>query len=154
MTLVQPATPDDWLRARRLVEEYAASLGVDLSFQDFGHEIDHLAEEYSPPEGAFLVALDGNAALGCVAMRRLSAGVCEMKRLYAVPAARGRGVGRRLVAEIVAAARGAGYSTMRLDTLPTMRAARALYATFGFREIDAYRFNPVEGTSYLELDLR
>jgi putative acetyltransferase len=152
--LTAPRTAEDWREARRLIEAYAASLNVDLCFQNIDHELEHLAEEYGPPAGAFLLARENGVALGCVGLRRCAEGVAEMKRLYAVPAARGRGVGRILAEAIVAAAKDLGYASVVLDTLPTMKAAQALYATLGFRSTAAYRFNPVPGTSYLELKLR
>lgn len=152
--LVRPQTEEEWRRARLLVEEYAASLPIDLGFQDFAHEIGRLAEEYGPPSGAFLLAEEGGAWIGCAGLRRSGDGVAEMKRLYAVPAARGRGVGRMLARGIVDAARRLGYARVRLDTLPTMREALALYASLGFRPVAPYRFNPVEGTVFLERDLR
>lgn len=152
--LITPRRAEDWREARRLIEEYAASLNVDLCFQNFAHELEHLAQEYGPPAGAFLLARDSGAALGCVGLRPCAEGVGEMKRLYAVPAARGKGVGRMLAEAIVAAARELGYASVVLDTLPTMKEAQALYAKLGFRPTAAYRFNPIEGTAYLELKLR
>jgi GNAT superfamily N-acetyltransferase len=151
--LAQPQSPQDWREARRLIEDYAASLNVDLCFQNFAHELEHLAEEYGPPAGAFLLAVDGGTNVGCVGLRRLPQGVGEMKRLYTVPAARGRGVGRLLAEGIVHEARRLGYPALVLDTLPFMKEAQSLYASLGFRPTSAYRFNPIEGTSYLELDL-
>ena len=153
ISLSAPQSAGEWREARRLIEEYAASLKVDLCFQNIDHELEHLAGEYGPPSGAFLLARENGVALGCVGLRRSAEGVGEMKRLYAVPAARGKGVGRMLAEAIVAAARNLGYASVVLDTLPTMKEAQALYATLGFRPTTAYRFNPIEGTAYLELKL-
>jgi putative acetyltransferase len=151
--LMQPDSAEEWAQARMLVEQYAASLGVDLSFQNFTHELQHLAQEYSPPQGAFLLALDDGRYLGCVGLRAYAAGIGEIKRLYTTPAARGRGVGRLLAEAIVAAGRQRGYRQLLLDTLPVMNQAHALYASMGFKPTAAYRYNPVPGTAYLQLTL-
>lgn len=151
--LVQPTSQDDWLQARRLVEQYAASLDIDLSFQNFEHELQHLESEYAPPRGAFLLAEDEGIFFGCVGLRQFAAGVGEIKRLYAAPAARGRRVGRLLAEGIVEVARRYGYTRLLLDTLPSMKEAQSLYASMGFKPTAAYRFNPVPGTAFLELTL-
>lgn len=145
-----PGGPADWAVARGLVDAYVASLGVDLAFQDIAGELAHLEAEYSPPAGAFLLAVADDGVVGCVGLRTFEPGIGEMKRLYVSPAARGRGVGRALAEAIVEAARARGFERLRLDTLPGMAAARAMYASLGFREIPPYRHNPVPGTAYLE----
>lgn len=155
IALSQAATPEDWRIARAMIEEYAASLGVDLCFQGFDEEMARIADEYSPPRGALLLAKEGEAVVGCVGLRpHGGAGDCEMKRMYVPPAGRGRGVGRRLAEAIVTEARKAGYTRMLLDTLPQLQAAQALYISMGFREIPQYRHNPVPGALYFALDLR
>ena len=140
--------------ARRLFGEYVASLGVSLDFQGFDAEVAALPGDYAPPGGRLLVALSEGQPAGCVALRALAEGICEMKRLYVRPAFRGAKVGRALVEAAVEEARRAGYARMRLDTLPSMERARVLYASMGFYEIPPYRYNPIEGTAFMELILR
>jgi GNAT superfamily N-acetyltransferase len=151
--LLRPDTVDEWRQARALVEAYGASLGIDLSFQDFEYELEHLAVEYGPPAGVFLLAQGDGAFLGCVGVRRFSLDIAEMKRLYVAPSGRGRGIGRRLAEAAIDSARSMGYTRLVLDTLPSMNEARTLYGSLGFRETSAYRFNPIEGTAFLELRL-
>jgi GNAT superfamily N-acetyltransferase len=152
--LAQPRSEQDWRQARRLIEEYAASLSVDLSFQNFAHELEHLASEYAPVTGVLLLAEERGVYLGCVGVRQFSDGIGEIKRLYVIPVARGRGVGRLLAEGIVAAAKQLGYTRLLLDTLPSMKEAQSLYVSLRFKPTAAYRFNPVPGTAFLELDLR
>ena len=141
----------DMARSAALFRAYAGALDVDLCFQGFDEELATLPGKYAPPKGELLLALAPDSrAIGCVALRPLDAsGLCEMKRLYVEDAARGLGVGRALVAAIIAAAEARGYAEMRLDSLPSMQAALALYRSFGFGPIAAYCFNPVPGTVYL-----
>lgn len=153
MNLLQATTPYQWDEARRLVREYAASLNVDLSFQNFERELEHFPSEYAPPQGAFILAEhDGNHVAG-VGLRPFADDIGEIKRLYVSPAARGAGLGRTLVERIIVLAQEAGYRSLLLDTLPSMTAAQALYLSLGFKPTTAYRFNPVAGSAFLRLDL-
>ncbi|MGD8524248.1 MAG: GNAT family N-acetyltransferase [Desulfobacterales bacterium] len=154
MIEIIPATSEeDFEVTRRLFLEYAESLDFDLGFQSFGHELATLEEEYASPQGCILLAKDSDNIVGCVALRPFEAAICEMKRLYVVPAYQGQGIGRLLAREVIAQSRKAGYKKMRLDTIATMQAARTLYESLGFYRIEPYRYNPIEGTTYMELDL-
>lgn len=139
---------------RVLFREYADSLGNHLCFQEFEQELTSLPGAYAPPAGRLLVAVADTQLAGCVALRRIDDQVCEMKRLYVRPTYRGGGLGRRLAEAAITSACEVGYIKMRLDTLPSMEAAFKLYHSLGFAEIPSYRFDPVEGVKYLELDLR
>lgn len=153
LQIVQAESAADLGHARTLFEEYAASLGFDLGFQDFAAELAELPGDYAPPRGRLLLAFHGGEAAGCVALRELEEGVCEMKRLYVRPRFRDLRVGRALAEAIIGEARNIGYARMRLDTVPSMERARVLYRTLGFREIPPYRYNPVPGTAFMELRL-
>lgn len=146
--------PQDRDRVEALFREYANSLDIDLCFQGFEQEVASLPGAYRAPGGALFLAFRGDDAIGCIALRALEApDVAEMKRLYVRPAGRGLALGRRLSEAAIARAVELGYARLRLDTLPSMQAAQALYATLGFRDITPYRFNPVAGVRYLELAL-
>ena len=142
--MILAAQAQDAERVRELLREYEAGLGVDLSFQDFDAELDD-------PLGFYELVLLADD--GCVALRRIDDETCEMKRLYVRAGARGSGLGRHLAEAVIAEARSRGYRRMLLDTLPSMRAAQALYVSLGFRETEPYRYNPVPGTTFLELAL-
>ncbi|MHC4774588.1 MAG: GNAT family N-acetyltransferase [Planctomycetota bacterium] len=151
--LIRAETPEHWQGARILFEEYAASLDFELDFQSFDQELETLPEDYGPPQGCLLLAHQEGALAGCVASRKIGDGICEMKRLYVRPDYRAQGLGRILVEGVIEEARRQGYGRMRLDTVPSMEAARALYASFGFRPIDPYRHNPIPGAAFMELAL-
>ena len=144
---------EDVAAVRGLFLEYRDGLGVDLCFQGFDQELAELPGEYAPPGGRLLVARAEGEAVACVALRPLGTGTCEMKRLYVRPTRRGRGVGRALAEAVIAEARRAGYERMRLDTLPSMTEAAALYELLGFQDIEPYYENPVPGARFLQLEL-
>ena len=151
--IVPVASSEHLRQVRELFEEYAGSLGISLEFQNYREELAALPGAYAPPEGQLLVAECGGEVAGCVAMRKIGEGICEMKRLYVRPAFRKQGLGQALSRAIIEAARQAGYRSMRLDTLKEMKAATALYESMGFRRIDAYYDNPLPNVIYLELQL-
>lgn len=153
------STPADFAQARGLFEEYAAWLAVDLCFQGFAEELATLPGAYAPPRGMLMLAGPPDAALGCIALRPLAeagsapGATAEVKRLYVRPAARGTGLGRRLVQTVIDGARAIGYRELKLDTLDRMADARALYANLGFRECAPYYHNPIPGAVYMSLVL-
>jgi len=143
----------DLSAARTLFEEYSASLDHDLGFQGFQEELETLPGTYARPEGRLLLAFWDEALAGCVALRRLEPGTCELKRLYVRPAFRSLKIGRLLTERAIREAGEAGYQRIRLDSLPSMVPAISLYQRLGFRPIGSYRENPVEGAVFLELQL-
>jgi len=153
LNILDAQTGENLEAIRSLFEEYAASLGFDLSFQDFENELANLPGDYAPPNGCLLLAKYQGQVAGCVALRKLSDGVCEDKRLYVRPQFRGLGIGRRLVEAIISEARKIGYSSMRGDTVGSMQVAQALYGSLGFEEIEPYCYNPIEGAKFIELKL-
>lgn len=155
-----PRTAADFDAIKRLFREYAESLGFSLAYQDFDKELADFPGKYAPPDGALLLATVGGEAAGTVALRKLDARICEMKRLYVRPAFRGqrthdgRSVGRALAEDIVAVGRERGYQRLRLDTISgKMRQALSLYRSMGFVEIPAYYASPIPDTAYMELVL-
>lgn len=140
-------------KVRDLFLQYADSLDFDLEFQGFSRELATLPGSYAPPEGCILLAEASGRWAGCVALRPLEDKICEMKRLYVRSEFRGRGIGRLLAISVIDRARAIGYEKMRLDTVPAMKEARTLYYSLDFRNINAYRYNPVDDASYMELQL-
>jgi putative acetyltransferase len=157
IALVFPQTPAQLDAAREILREYARGLGIDLCFQNFEAELALLPGEYAPPAGQFLLALVDGQVAGCGALRALPdtdhANACEMKRLYVRPAFRRFGLGRVLAQALIDEAIRAGYSSMLLDTLDDMEAARGLYASLGFEEVAPYYYNPIPGAHYLKVEL-
>lgn len=153
MDIIQATSPQAIERARTLFREYERSLGIDLCFQGFEQELAGLPGAYARPAGCLLFAVEGDTLAGCVALRPLNDDVCEMKRLYVRPEFRGRRAGRTLATTVIRAARAIGYARMRLDTLPSMKEAIALYRALGFVEIAPYTANPVPGALFMELGL-
>ena len=138
---------------RKLFEEYVASLGVDLSFQDFSKELQVIDRQYNQPEGALLLAYHDGVAIACAGVRKLDDSTAELKRMYVRDGFKGQGIGVQLMQRSLQAAREQGYRKIRLDTLKTMIKAQALYRSFGFYEIPSYRYNPLEGAVYMEKQL-
>ena len=153
LTIVAATTPEQVEHVRTLLRDYERSLGIDLAFQGFAQEVAALPGVYAPPRGRLLLAMDNDAPAGCVALRPITDDVCEMKRLYLRLSLRGKGAGRMLAGRIIDEARAIGYRTMRLDSLPAMKEAIALYEALGFQRIAPYYTNPVPGTVYLERTL-
>ena len=155
MQIITAAEPEQIDQARELFKEYAAGLGIDLCFQNFAHELETLPGDYAQPEGRLMLAYADAEVAGCVALRKLAADTCEMKRLYIRDKFRGTGLGRKMAENVISNARNIGYERMRLDTLPgKMDKAIELYRSLGFKEIEPYYDNPVEGALFMELSLR
>ena len=153
LMIVQAETEKNLELARNIFKEYAASLDFDLDFQDFEEELSDLPGQYASPEGCLLVAMYGEKPAGCIGLRKIGHGICEMKRLYVKPQFRGLGIGRALAEAIIEEAREIKYARMRMDTVPSMEKARALYVSLGFKKIKAYRYNPIPGSEFMELAL-
>lgn len=156
MRIEQAESPEFIRIARELFVEYSESVGAGFCFQGFTEELAQLPGEYARPSGRLFLASDDkddNQVVGCGALRRIDADTCEMKRFYVRPAFRGKGLGRELIHALIGAAREIGYARMRLDTLPSMTTAIALYRALGFREIPPYWANPVPGVVFFECDL-
>jgi len=155
--LITPASPEVWQETRLILRDYANSLNFDLDFQGFEEELAALPGAYAQPSGLMLLALVDGAVAGCGAFRPLPdadyANACEMKRLFVRPAFRRFGLGRILAQQLMDRATEAGYSSMLLDTLDDMEAARGLYESLGFVDVPPFYFNPIPGAHYLKAEL-
>jgi putative acetyltransferase len=147
---VVPTSSYQLAQVRELFDEYAASLGFDLDFQGFESELERFPSDYREPAGFLLAVVLNQVVVGCVGVRTLERGVCEMKRMYVRPDHRGRGHGRNLACAAVENARERGFATMRLDTVEALTAANALYRDLGFERIEPYRYNPRPDAVYME----
>lgn len=155
--IVQVQSDDELQQVKKLILEYVSWLGVDLSFQGFDEEFAQLPGRYAPPEGTLLLALFDQHPAGCVGLRRIDAGVCEIKRMYVRPEYRGKGIGWALANGIIEEARKRGYTRMLLDTGDIMEGARSLYCSLGFQEIQPYYDVPDEflpHMTFMELHLK
>ena len=150
---IAPATEADVPVLKVMLQDYVAWVDHDLSFQDLESELQNFPGDYAPPCGALLAASVSGRVAAMIALRRIDDATCEMKRLYVSPDARGLGLGRTLVLRILDEARKLGYRAIRLDTLPQMGGAQALYAGLGFRDIAPYYETPIQGTRFMELTL-
>ena len=154
IAIVEATSPADIAEIRRLFRAYADWLNVDLCFQGFEEELEGLPGKYAAPHGRLLLAKAGGETAGCVAVRPLEDGICEMKRLWVEPGFSGHGIGRHLAEAIVEASRDLGYNVMRLDTMPErLKAAGHIYDTLGFKPIPDYYHNPLDGVVMYELKL-
>jgi putative acetyltransferase len=142
MKIIHVRTPAQINKIRKLFREYEKFLCIDLQFENFEEEIAELPGKHAAPDGILLLAMDGKQAVGCVALRKLDDGVCEMKRLFVKDPKRGKGLGRKLVVSIINEAKEIGYSSMRLDTFEKLKDAIRLYDSLGFRKIEPYYYNP------------
>lgn len=153
ITLQHARFPADLDAVIAIFREYVGSVSVDLGFQDYETEFASLPGKYTAPEGRLVLAWREDRVVACVALRKVDANTCEMKRVYVRPEARGEQLGRRLVERILEEARSAGYARICLDVLPEFAAAQHIYAAFGFADSEPFTFNPVPGTRFLALDL-
>lgn len=154
ISIKQAETPEQIEEIRRLFREYETWLGLDLCFQGFEAELNGLPGKYAPPSGRLFLAAVNEQPAGCIALRKLEDGICEMKRLFLREDFRGIKLGNLLIEKLIDEARLEGYKKMRLDTLPgKMAKAVSLYESHGFRQIPAYYHNPYGDTFFMELDL-
>ena len=146
-------TSGEFKYGEKLFLLYADSLNVDLSFQNFTDELKTINKQYNKPGGALLIAYNGEDAIGCAGLRMINSEVAELKRMYVLTEYNGQGIGKKMLGIIIDIARELNYKKIKLDTLPGMTQAQRLYRSFGFVDIAPYRFNPVEGTVFMEKEL-
>ena len=148
--IITAITQNDYDAAGSLFREYAAWLKIDLCFQGFEDELQHLEKMYAPPKGVILLAKEKEDYIGCVAVREKEAGVAELKRMWIQPGHQRHGLGSVLLDKALSFAKAAGYEKIRLDTLATMTPAISLYKRSGFYTIDPYYFNPEKTAVFFE----
>lgn len=153
MEITAAQAKTDYDTGKKIFLEYAESLGFSICFQNFEQELADIQVQYNAPNGCLLLVKEGDEAVGCAGLRRWQGDIAELKRMYLKPSRRGQGMGRRLLGSALQHARQLGYRRVRLDTLPSMQAAIALYREAGFKHIPAYRENPFPDTLYLEKEL-
>lgn len=144
---------EDFQLAVELFKEYADQIDTDLSFQNFDEEMENIEHQYSKPWGTLYLIRQKEQLVGCFAIRKFESTICELKRMYLRTSVRGAGLGKAMLLKSIEAARSMQYQKMRLDTLPSMKPAIELYQKVGFYEIDPYRFNPITGSRFFEIDL-
>ena len=143
-------TPQEFAEGAILFQQYAQFIGIDLSFQNFEEELKTIDKQYNKPEGTLLIAYDGTKPIGCVALRKWDIKTAELKRMFVQQEYQGHKIGRKLLEQVLQIAQALNYRQVKLDTLSTMEGALKLYRSYGFSEILPYRFNPIEGTVYME----
>ena len=152
--IIQVETPEQIEETRKIFREYEAWLDLDLCFQGFESELANLPGKYSPPDGRLFLAVSNGKVAGCVALRKLEVGICEMKRLFVRQEFQGQKIGIALLEKLIAEAKEIGYQKLRLDTYPPkMQKAVGLYESYGFRQIEPYYHNPFGETLFMELEL-
>lgn len=143
-------TPQEFAEGASLFQQYAEFIGIDLSFQNFAEELKTIDKQYNKPEGTLLLAYNEMNAIGCVALRKWDNVTAELKRMFVLKEYQGQKIGQKLLVRVLEIAQTLNYRKVKLDTLSTMEGALKLYRSYGFYEIPSYRFNPIEGTVYME----
>ncbi|MDN5201912.1 GNAT family N-acetyltransferase [Fulvivirgaceae bacterium BMA10] len=154
MEFLVAKTEEDFNIGKALFLEYANELGIDLHFQNFEEELDSITKQYTSPSGALLLLKEKNKAIGCVGIRKLEGNIGELKRMFIKKEYRNKGFGKPLLKKGIEMAKVLNYHKIRLDTLPTMEKALKIYTAIGFKEIKPYRYNPIVGTKFLELEIK